>query len=129
MVMVIKKMKRRDYPPMDEDHFGPQHPHIRKGVYHPDMRFFERRGHHFGLFNELETKEDAIDFIDIQKKRIIKRQKYLLKKIQRLESIEDLMEEKIKEITKMEDYTSDKIKKILNKIQLEYLKQRLEVED
>ncbi|NHJ05660.1 MAG: hypothetical protein EAX90_12615 [Candidatus Heimdallarchaeota archaeon] len=123
---------KRDYPPMDRDHFGPQHPYMRKGTCHPGMRLFGRRIHpmyHMELFNELETKEDAIDFMDIQKKRIAKRQKYLLKKIQRLESIEDLMEEKIKEIAKMEDYTSDKMKKILNNVRLEYIRQRLEAED
>ncbi|HUU78567.1 MAG TPA: hypothetical protein VMX55_09475 [candidate division Zixibacteria bacterium] len=123
---------KKDYPPMDEDHFGPKHPFMRKGTHHPGMRPFGRRKHlmyHLELFNELETKDDAIDFMELQKKRIAKRQEYLSKKIKRLGNIEDLMEEKIKEIVKMEDYTSDKMKKIINGIRLERIKQRLELDE
>ena len=122
-------MRKRDYPPMDKDHFDPRHPFVHKRYHHPGMLPFGLRRNprdRYYLYNDLETKEDALDFIELQVKRTIRHQKHLLARIKRLENIEELLNQKIKEIAKMEDYDQDKMKKMLKKIRIEFMKQDLE---
>ena len=121
-------MRKRDYPPMDRDHFDQRNPFAHKRFHHPGMLPFGRRypRNRYDLYNNLETKEDALDYIEMKVKRTIRHQKHLLTRIKRLESIEEQLNEKIKEIAKMEDYDQDKMKKMLKKMRVEFMKQDLE---
>ncbi|MFW9923597.1 MAG: hypothetical protein ACFFDW_09975 [Candidatus Thorarchaeota archaeon] len=99
--------------------FGMMPPHMYKRGIHP-FRI------HPAMIDELETKEDAIDLIEIEVKLIERRKKKLMRAIDRLDTLEGILSSKVSEIAKMEDFSKDKIKTLLKKTSIEYTKKRLE---
>jgi hypothetical protein len=66
-----------------------------------------------GLFDGFETKDDTIDFIELQQKRIQRHKNRLLRRAKRIEELENSIDIAAKEIIKMKDYSQKKKKKII----------------
>lgn len=67
------------------------------------------------MINEIESKEEAIELLEIQIKRVNKHKRQLNKRITRMDEIEKSIEETIGEIGKMKEFSKDEMKKILKK--------------
>jgi hypothetical protein len=75
-----------------------------------------------GLFDGFETKDDTIDFIELQQKRIQRHKNRLLRRAKRIEALENSIDIAAKEIIKMKDYSPDKAKKIIKRVYRGFVK-------
>jgi septal ring factor EnvC (AmiA/AmiB activator) len=120
-----KKMK-------NEEHDFCHHP-FRRSHKFPMMGkpfMFKKFGH--GPFkmmlDDIESKEEAIELLEIQIKRTNKHRKHLEKRIARMDEIEESIEEAIGEIGKMKEFSKDEMKKILKKKYREFVNKMLDDE-
>ncbi|NHJ39834.1 MAG: hypothetical protein FK731_07350 [Asgard group archaeon] len=107
--------------------------------HHPFMRLY---GHHkigrpfmFGglyrnpmkhMMDEIESKEEAIELLEIQIKRLNKQRKHLTKRMSRMDEMEKSIEETIGEIGNMKEFSKDEFKKILKKKYREFTNKMLD---
>ncbi len=94
-------------------------PFMHEGMHKMPMHFIE----------EIESKEDAIEHLELTIKGVDKRRKYLGKKIKRLDILEDELESVIKEVGKMEEFSTEELKKILKKGYKEFAKKMIDEDD
>ena len=99
-------------------HFGPMH-----------MMRHKMHRYPLGMFEEIDSKEDAIDFLEMQSKLLDKRRKHLEKRRAKLDSIEDAIEDTIKEIGKMKEFSHEEMKKIMKKNYKEFMKKIIDDDD
>ena len=114
----------------NKEHGFWHHPFMRLPK-HPMMGgpFMLRRFDHIQLkmmLDEIESKEEAIELLELQIKKTNKHKKYLEKKIARMDEIEDSIEEAIGEIGKMKEFSKDEMKKILKKKYREFVNKTLD---
>lgn len=102
-------------------HFPPMGmmPHMFKGMHKLPMAFME----------EIESKEDAIEHMEIMIKGVNKRRKHLEKKMKKLNILEDEIEAVIKETGKMKEFTNEEFKKIVKKGYKEFAKKMIDEDD
>ncbi len=126
----MRKHKKNEK--MEHGFYG--HPMIRR---RPRMHHFSpihmmRHGMHrfpMGVLEEIESKEEAIEFLEMQSKMLDKRKKYLEKRMARLDSTEDALEDTIKEIGKMKEFSHEEMKKIMKKNYKEFMKKMIDEDD
>ncbi|NHJ83946.1 MAG: hypothetical protein FK734_00705 [Asgard group archaeon] len=80
------------------------------------------------FFDELETKEEALEFLEIQKYRLKRHIKHMQKEITRAEEIFNDLDQQKTEIQKMEEYSSDKAKELFNEMLRKYAPKRAKEE-
>jgi hemoglobin-like flavoprotein len=107
-------MHRRRYHP-----FMGMMPFMHKGMHKMPMHFLE----------EIESKEDAIDHLELAIKGVEKRRKHLGKKMKKLDIVEEHIETAIKEVGKMKEFSTEELKKILKKGYKEFAKKMIDEED
>lgn len=107
------KHRRAYFPPMG------MMPHMFKGMNKLPMAFME----------EIESKEDAIEHMEIMIKGVNKRRKHLEKKMKKLDILEDEIEAVIKETGKMKEFTNEEFKKIVKKGYKEFAKKMIDEDD
>ena len=105
--------RRAHFPPMG------MMPHMFKGMNKLPMNFLE----------EIESKEDAIEHMEIMIKGVNKRRKHLAKKMKKLDILEDEIEAVIKETGKMKEFTPEEFKKIVKKGYKEFAKKMIDEDD
>lgn len=93
--------------------------HMHKGMHKLPMNFME----------EIESKEDAIEHMEIMIKGVNKRRKYLEKKMKKLDILEDEIEDVIRETGKMKEFTPEEFKKIVKKGYKEFAKKMIDEDD
>ena len=81
------------------------------------------------FMEEIESKEDAIDHMEIMIKGVDKRRKHLEKKMKKLDILENEIEEVIKETGKMKEFTPEEFKKIIKKGYKEFAKKMIDEDD
>ncbi|MBY8994746.1 MAG: hypothetical protein KGD59_09380, partial [Candidatus Heimdallarchaeota archaeon] len=84
----------------------PHGPFMHRRTYFPPMGMMQhmRKGMHkfpMDFMDEIESKEDAIEHMEIMIKGVEKRKKHLEKKMKKMDILEDQIEDVIKEIGKM----------------------------
>ena len=121
--MVIKHMHNRE---MDHEKIhGHPRPTFRRGLPH---RKFGPMFRSKKIEKRIETKEDAIDYLEIQKKRLALRRKRLQKDMKALEIREKMLDEKLAEVQGMKEYSPEEMKKIMKKANTEFIKAVLDEE-
>lgn len=93
--------------------------HMRKGMHKFPMDFMD----------EIESKEDAIEHMEIMIKGVEKRKKHLEKKMKKMDILEDQIEDVIKEIGKMKEFTTEEFKKIVKTGYKEFAKKMIDEDD
>ena len=112
----------------------PHGPFMRRRAYHPFMGMmpFMHKGMHekpMHFLEEIESKEDAIDHLELMIKGVEKRRKHLGKKMKKLDIVEENIEEVIKEVGKMKEFSTEELKKILKKGYKEFAKRMIDEDD
>ena len=105
--------KRAFFPPMG------MMSHMRKGMHAHSMNFME----------EIESKEEAIEYMEMTIKGVNKHKKRLESKMKRLDILENDIEDVIKEIGKMKEVSSEEFKKIIKKGYKEFAKKMIDEDD
>ncbi|HUT81927.1 MAG TPA: hypothetical protein VMZ29_12050 [Candidatus Bathyarchaeia archaeon] len=112
----------------------PMYPHMHR------MRMFPKFGpkHFMGkgfpgyvktTFDNVESKEEAIDLLEIKIKRLEKHKKRMLRRINRMGIMEKEIETAISDIGQMQEFSNKDMQKILKKRYLEFQKKILDEED
>jgi len=94
-------------------------PFMHKGMHRMPMQFLE----------EIDSKEDAIDHLELMIKGVEKRRKHLGNKIRKLDILEDEIEAVIKEVGKMKEFSTEELKKIVKKGYKEFAKKMIDEDD
>ncbi|NHK30747.1 MAG: hypothetical protein FK730_05310 [Asgard group archaeon] len=80
------------------------------------------------ILEGIESKEEAIELLEIQIKRTNKYKKHLKQKMARMDEIEKSIEETIGEIGKIKEFSNDEMKKIMKKKYREFVNKMLDDE-
>ncbi|NHJ33589.1 MAG: hypothetical protein FK732_12080 [Asgard group archaeon] len=83
------------------------------------MRFLE----------EIDSKEDAIEHMEMAIKGLNKKRKHLERKMKKLDMLEDEIEDAIKEVSKMKEFTTKEFKKIIKTHYKEFAKKMIDEDD
>ena len=81
------------------------------------------------FLEEIESKEDAIEHMEIMIKGVNKRRKHLAKKMKKMDILEDEIEAVIKETGKMKEFSTEEFKKIVKKGYKEFAKKMIDEDD
>ena len=89
-----------------------------------------RRAGRMGVFLEnIESKEEALDFMEIQKKLIQKRRRRLARSIEKTETMERYIDQSMAELKAMDEFSADELKKVWKKAYREFLKETIDEDD
>ncbi|NHJ47091.1 MAG: hypothetical protein FK733_04815 [Asgard group archaeon] len=106
--------------------------HPRRHKHFPPMmgKRFMFRGFEGGplkmILDDIDSKEEAIELLEIQIKRLNKQKKHLEQKISQMDEMEKSIEEAISEIGGMKEFSKDDMKKILKKKYREFTSKMLD---
>lgn len=127
-------MDPREHMRMHSGGFGPMYPHMHKMRMFPGFgpKHFMRKGfpgYNRAMFENVETKEEAIDLLEIQIKRLEKHKKRMLRRIRHMDIMEKEIEIAISDVGQLTEFTNKEMQKILKKHYLELQKKILDEED
>ena len=83
-------------------------------------------GYSMRFVKDIENKEEAIEFLEMQTKLVNKRRQRINKELQKMDEIENHLEAAIKEIGAMKEFSQDEMKKILKKHYRDFTKRMLD---
>ncbi|MBN1331219.1 MAG: hypothetical protein JXA54_17250 [Candidatus Heimdallarchaeota archaeon] len=114
--------------------FDPMYPYMHRMKMFPKFgpRHFIGRnflGYNRAIIENIESKEEAIDLLEIQIKRLEKYKKRMLRRIDRMGRMEKEIETAINDIGQMQEFSNKEMQKILKKRYLELQKKILDEEN
>ncbi|MEA2071205.1 MAG: hypothetical protein U9O98_07940 [Asgard group archaeon] len=106
------------------------HPFLRFRPYLGNHPFnYDILSHHFEEpLEDLETKDDALEFLEIRHKLLQKTRKEIEQMLKRLDSRESIINETQTKLQKMKEFEPEKLRKILQEGYRKYLKDWLDEE-
>jgi len=126
----------------EKKHFknNKQHPPMgkmmdKRRMFHPNMIGHRMHGpgrmlkHSMGYLKDFDNKEDAISYLELKKKRITKQKKHMMKEMERMDKISNLISEGINEVEKMKEYSPEDLKSYFKKAYLKFQHELLDEED
>ncbi|MBD3189575.1 MAG: hypothetical protein GF308_02975 [Candidatus Heimdallarchaeota archaeon] len=113
--MVRKRKPRRPgywhHPPRSQPFSGFFPPFM---AHHP-LAFGEKKHHFEEFLEDLQTKEEVLEFLDLRQKLLQKNRKAIERVMKRLDSHEATLTKTITEVQKMEEYDPEKLRILLKK--------------
>jgi hypothetical protein len=78
------------------------------------------------MLEDIESKEEAIEMLELLSKKADKRKEHLAQKIAKMDEVDKIIEETIGEIGQMKEFSKDEMRKILKKKYREFASKMLD---
>jgi len=95
---------------------------------HPGMGHMRFPGRRMDLLEEIEDKEEALEHMDYRKKMLAKQRRRLMKRIEKLDILDELFDQSTKEIAQLEEYSPEDMRKILRRAHREFEKKTVDLD-